>query len=424
MVTFDYTSAGLILTMAAMALFTGLISGAYPALLLSSYQPAKAFKGVRPPRKRGFTLRRALVVVQLALSVILVIGTGVVYTQLDFVRQSDVGYDRENVLMMRFNPQLGQTYDAFRSELKQHVGILGAARCSEPPTEVTFIMRGITWPGMESESGAAFAFLSIDADYLETMNISISKGRSFSEERLADTAQYMLNQKAVDVMQLESPIGHIFDQEDPNGTVIGVVEDFKHLPFTMEIEPMGLVYIPSFYRNLLVRLAPGDVSGAIEHLEQVWKQFAPDFPLEYRFLDEDFDSMYSVELRAGRTLACFVALALFISCLGLAGLASFAAEQRTREIGVRRVLGASISGVIAMMAREFVILTGVAVLIGWPIAYFAMDHWLEGFAYRTNISAGLFVMTGLAVLAIVLATVISQATRAARANPVETLRHE
>jgi len=225
-------------------------------------------------------------------------------------------------------------------------------------------------------------------------------------------------------MQLESPIGHIFDQEDPNGTVIGVVEDFKHLPFTMEIEPMGLAYYPPFLRRVVVRLAPGDIDGSIGHLEQVWRQFVPDFPLEYRFLDEDFDNMYHVEKRAGRALACFVALALFISCLGLAGLASFAAEQRTREIGVRRVLGASISSVITMMAREFVILTGVEVLIGWPIAYFAMDHWLEGFAYRTNMSAGLFVLTGVGVLVIVLATVISQATRAARANPIETLRHD
>lgn len=413
--------AGLLL----LALFTGLASGTYPALVLSAFKPAQALRDNldRPGRKASF--RKALVVLQVALSIMLIIAMGAIEKQLKFMRMRDPGFNKENVLFMRIPEGAAQNYETFRNELLTNPAIQGTARTLQLPGEMSAIFRGIRWEGMEAGESAALSFIPVDYDTLDLMEMTIAEGRNFSREFPSDESNYILNEKAVEVMGLEDPIGKPFSlDEDIPGTIIGVVKDFHSMPLNFGIEPAVLLMDPQYYAVALVKIRPGKQKEALGAIETAWDRFAPGFPCEYRHLDERFDLYYGAEILAGKILRYFVVIAVIISCLGLLGLSAFIAEQKTKEIGIRRTLGASVPQVVLLFVKQFLPWVLLANVLAWPAAYFGLRGWLNNYSYRTALGMPLFLMAAAAALVIAMITVSIQAVRAARADPIDSLRYE
>jgi putative ABC transport system permease protein len=416
---------GFVIGLTLIIAFTGLAAGLYPALVLSSFEPARALREGFRRRGRKASLRKTLVVIQFALSIMLLIGTGVIYSQLRYMQRTDLGFDQDNLLYLRMNDKVRDNYDAFRTELMRNPEVVGVARTFELPMEIWSITRGVRWEGKETPEGAAFGFAVVDYDALDLMRMKFVAGRNFSREFPSDDANLIFNEKAIEVMGMRDPVGKPFSlDKDSNGTIIGVVKNFHSLPLTYAIEPLVVVMDPNFYRLVLVKIRPGDAKAALGRIESAWTTFAPGFPFEYRFLDERFELNYAQEVRAGRIFGYFVMIAVFISCLGLLGLASFTAEQRTKEIGVRKTLGASTAVVVALLTKQFLKWVVLSNIIAWPVAYLAMRGWLSHFAYRTRIGVHIFVLSAALALAIALLTVSYQAIKAARTNPVDSLRYE
>jgi putative ABC transport system permease protein len=416
---------GFVLGLVLITAFTGLASGLYPALVMSSFEPARALREGFRRRGRKASLRKALVVTQFALSIMLLIGTGVIFSQLRYMQKTDLGFDQADMLYLRMNDKVRDNYDAFRTELMRNPEIVGVTRTFELPMEIWAITRGVTWEGKETPGGAAFGFAVVDYDTLDLMKMKFAAGRNFSREFPSDASNFIFNEKAIEVMGMRDPVGKPFKlSEVSKGTIIGVVKNFHSLPLTYAIEPVVIVMDPKFHRLVLVKIRPEGRKAALGRIEAAWKTFAPGFPFEYRFIDERFGLNYAQEVRAGRIFGYFVMIAIFISCLGLLGLASFTAEQKTKEIGVRKALGASTAGVVALLTRQFLRWVVLSNLIAWPVAYLAMRGWLNHFAYRTRVGLLVFVLSAALTLAIALLTVSYQAVKAARANPVDSLRYE
>jgi len=412
--------------LAAVALLTGILAGAYPALVLSSFQPALVLRGVRARRPAGTALRKVLVVLQFALAAVLIIGTGVIARQIRFLRRADPGYRSAGVAYLKMNDRIAESYEALRDRVRGIPDILGLARCSELPGEVWSITRGIRWDGSSSTEGAAFGFLSVDRDFLDLMGIELLQGRNFRGEAAAEQASVIVNQNAARLMSPSQALGRWLGRESKSAaTVIGVVRDFHSLPYQNAIEPVAIYLDPSSFGFILIRLRPGaDAAKAMSRVAAAWKATAPDFPFEYRFLDDRFGLQYRDELRAEKLFSSFVVLAVFISCLGLFGLASFTAERRTKEIGIRKILGASAVEVAALLIRDYMKWIALANLIAWPAAFLIMKSWLRQFAYRAEPGLTLFLAATALSLAIALLTVGFQSLKAARADPAISLRYE
>ncbi|MCJ7581300.1 MAG: ABC transporter permease, partial [Candidatus Aminicenantes bacterium] len=421
----DYSNFRLIVGLMIIAVFTGILSGSYPALFLSSFQPAKVLRGMSKGKNKN-SLRKLLVVIQFSLSIILLICTGIIYSQLKFIQRKDLGFKKENIVYVTLDGEMRDKYETVKTELLKQPEVMGVTKSSSLPTEIWSIMRGLTWEGKETEEGAAFSFASVDYDYFETLNMEMVQGRSFSKEFTSDSNNIIFNETAIKVMGMDSPVGKLFsfDEADEASTIIGVVKDFHFLPITYEIEPLIIVMDPDYDRYLLIKTNSENLISTISNIEKVWGGLFPEYPFEYHFLDEQFESTYQNEIRLGQILGYFVILTIFISCLGLFGLASFTAEQRTKEIGIRKVHGASIPNIVIILSKEFAKWVLLANIIAWPVAYFAMNKWLQNFAYKTEIGFWVFILSGSLALFIALFTVSSQAIRAATANPVDALKYE
>jgi predicted permease len=404
--------------------FTGLAAGVYPALVLSSFKPVQALRDGSDRLKRKASFRKTLVVVQVSLSIMLLISLGVIEKQLRYIRSRDLGFDKNGVLFMRMAGGLQKNYEAFRNELLQNPGVEAVARTFQPPGEMSAIVRGIRWEGMEAGESAAFGFIPVDYDTLDLLDMKVVQGRKFSREFPADDSTFILNEKAVDVMGLKDPIGKPFSLTFSTGTIVGVVKDFHSMPLNYGIEPVVLLLSPDYYNLVLVKIRPASRRGAISGVESAWKKFAPGFPFEYHFLDERFELYYGPEILAGKLFRYFALIAIFISCLGLLGLSAFMAEQKTKEIGIRKALGASVPRIVLLLTKQFLLWALLANIIAWPVAYFAMRNWLDNYPFRTSLGLPLFLLSAGAALLITMLTVSYQAVRAAKANPVDSLRYE
>jgi putative ABC transport system permease protein len=417
--------AKFLLGLVAIVTVSGVFSGIYPSIVLSSFEPAKALKGSKNRDLFGAYFRRGLVIIQFSLSIILMIATGIIYSQMKYIQNKDTGFDKENLVYLSLNQEFNQHYDNVKNELLQNPDILGVTRSSSLPSEIWSIVRGIVWEGKQTEEGAAFSFAAVDYDFFEMLDMKMADGRGFSKEFPSDSINYVFNEKAIKIMSMESPVGKRFAlNEDETGTIIGVVKDFHSLPLNYEIEPLMVLWAPDYYRYALVKISGNDIKNTIAYLEKTWNKFAPDYPFEYHFLDERFEKVYRDERCAEKLIGYFVILTVGISCLGLFGLALFTAEQRTKEIGVRKVLGATVSGIVRLLSKEFMILVVIANGVAFPIAYYVMNRWLSEFAYRTNIRIEVFLLAAFLSLSIALSTVIFQSLKAALANPVDSLRNE
>ncbi|MGA0556383.1 ABC transporter permease [Larkinella sp. VNQ87] len=417
---------------AALAGLMGIVSlltGLYPAFFLSSFRPAVVLKGLfNVPTGRNF--RQSLVVGQFVLAIVMVIGTTFVYKQLTYMQTAKLGFDQSQLLHVRLKGELRGKAWLFKKQVEQ---LPGVARASLTTGNLVDMMNSafIEWEGQAPKDEVLITNMNIDTDFLATTGMKISAGRNFSTRMSSDTSgvlgAYLINETAVKRMGWTpaSALGKRLKHWGQEGRVIGVVQDFHFRPLRIAIEPFIFRFQPSNpYFNLLIKTEPGAVSTTLSKIAALYKKLEPGNPISYGFVDQDLDAQYRAEHRVGRIILYFSVLTILIACLGLFGLATFTAEQRTKEIGIRKVLGASVAGIVALLSKDFLKLVLMALLIASPVAWYAVNEWLKNFAYKTDLSWWVFALAGLLAVAIALLTVSFQSIKAALMNPVKTLRSE
>ncbi|MBC8154490.1 MAG: ABC transporter permease [Bacteroidetes bacterium] len=407
-------------------LLTGLIAGSYPALYLSSFQPIKVLKGIMRTSRSATIPRRVLVGFQFTVSVMLIIGTVIVFRQIEYAKNRPVGYSRSGLIEIGMNaPELSEHYTALRNDLLNTGAVAGMSESSNSVTVQYGGTTDISWKGKKNDSKPLVMSNYVTHDYGKTVGWQVKEGRDFSRDFTTDSSSIIINEAAVKLMGFQRPIGEIVRQSGRDFKIVGIIKDMvKEDPF----KPVSPSFFAINYRNvntINLRLAPqASAHEALAKVEQVFKSYSPDSPFDYKFVDDQYAQKFGTEERIGTLAGFFASLAILISCLGLFGLASFMAEQRTKEIGIRKVLGASVFNVWALLSKEFVILVLVAFCLAAPIAYYILSGWLQNYQYRTELSWWMFALAGLGALAVTLLTVSYQSIKAALMDPVKSLRSE
>lgn len=417
--------AGFIIT----GLATAILAGIYPAFYLSSLKPVTVLKGETVSGKRNGRLRQVLVVVQFALSIFIALGAIFMYLQLKFMQEKDLGFDKENVICIPLNQNIRAQYYPLKKELLKEPLVLGVTAANHNPTMIGSNGGGATWQGKDPRQEVLIGQHIIDYDYLSTMKINLVSGRDFSRDYPADmgdtTGNFLVNEEVVRLMGGGDVVGKSFSFMGQKGIIVGVMKNFHYSGAQEPIEPMAFAVSDSrAFSNIVVRLAPGNLPATLKTVEKVWKEVIPDFPLEYSFIDQDYNNLYRTEIRMGLLLKYFTLVAVIIACLGLYGLSTYAASRRTREIGVRKVMGADTISVIFALSKEFLVLVIIAIVIAFPFGWYAVHEMLLEFAYRININWLVFGAIGLGALAVALITVSFQAYKASCVNPAIALKTE
>ena len=409
----------------------GIVSGIYPALFLSSFQPIKVLKGIIKVGDTNFSFRKVLVVAQFSISIILIISTAVVFQQLRYMQNKSLGFDREHIVTLNYDAGLNNTFDAFKTELLSNSFIKNAGRSSRIPTGRLLDEMGskINRGDSLAPTKADIKFVVTDADFIPTYGVKMIAGRNFSKDFSTDSGSFLINEAAVKALTIQSneeAIGKEFTYGQRKGQLIGVFNDFHFESMHQRILPL-VFFTPrtaNGYGIISIKIAGNNIAAALAHMEKTWEKFLPDSPFDYTFLDENFEKLYQAETKQGTIFTIFSFIAIFIACLGLFGLSAFAISQRIKEIGIRKVLGANVSTIVGLLSKDFLKLVAIAALIAFPVAWYAMNKWLQDFAYRINIPWWIFLAAGIIAAIIAFATISLQTIKAAISNPVNSLRTE
>ncbi|HEY2722682.1 MAG TPA: ABC transporter permease [Chitinophagaceae bacterium] len=417
---------GLLLTLVGIILLTGLISGSYPAIYLSGFKPISILKGKIQSSLAEVFSRKGLIVFQFTLSALLIVSVLVVYQQIHFIQTTNPGYNKDNVIRFNSEGKIQSSEDAFVADLKKIPGVVNASYTWHNMIGRNYGDYGLSWEGKDPNESDYFEGFGGGYDFIETMGIQMVQGRSFSRTYGNEDSNIILNETAVKLMHLKDPVGKNVKYFDRNRQIIGVAKDFHYESLHEAVKPCFIVMEGqgNIWDKIMVRIKGDDQGQTISAIQGLYDSYNPGFPFDYNFLDESYQKQYLTESRVGILSKYFAALAILISCLGLFGLAAFTAQKRQKEIGIRKVVGASANNIAIMLSKDFLRLTIIAVLIAFPLAWWAMNRWLQSFAYRIHISASVFVFAGFCVIFITLLTVSFQAIKAAIANPVKSLRME
>jgi putative ABC transport system permease protein len=426
-ISYPSMQPGFWISLTGLMLITGIIAGSYPALYLSSLQPARVLKGMARFTKGSILFRKGLTIFQFVLSIILIIATIVIYRQTRYTQNRHLGYNRENLIYVRIEGELSKinNYLRFKQEASTIPGVILVDRSSEEPHAMDFVERdAIDWQGKEKNSSVGFKPASVGFDFLKIMDMKIAYGRDFSRENATDSADaFMVNEEAVKEMGMKDPLGKWVSAWQKKGHIIGVLKDFNSQSLREPIKPIIIdVKEYEYFGVIIIRTQAGKTKDALAGLENLYKQINPNYPFVFEFVDTEYKKLYINEFIISKLSILFSVLAILISCMGLLGLVMFSAEQRIKEISVRKVLGASISQIITLFSKDFILLIIISFFIAGPLAWYAMNNWLGDFAYKIPLSWWIFVLAGLGAAGIALLTICFQAIKSANANPVNSLR--
>ncbi len=420
----DYSSPKFWMVAGCLIFFTGIISGSYPAFYLSSFQPVKVLKGKVHTGKSGSLPRKVLVTLQFGFSILLIIGTIIIYQQIQHVKSRDLGYQQENLITVEDTREISNNFKAIKAELMQSGVVSSVTRSNSAITQINS-NNFLGWPGKPEDLRVIFATISAEYDYTKTMGIKVLQGRDFSEDFKSDTSAIIINKAGLDLMNLKDPIGTQLDLWGGKRELIGVVDNVLMGSPYRPVGPMFIILNPGWINAITVRLEKtNDLPASLKKVEEIFKKYNPAYPFEYDFADVEFAKKFTTIDMTSRLATLFASLAIIITGLGLFGLAAFTAEQRTKEIGIRKVLGASVPGLVTLMSKDFSKLVIASFLLSAPLAWWLLNSYLERYPYRIEISWWVFPLTGIISLVFALIIVSTQALRAAQANPVNSLRNE
>ncbi|MDH5742823.1 MAG: ABC transporter permease [Candidatus Aminicenantes bacterium] len=417
---------GLLLCMLGIAFVTLIISGTYPAFYLSSFSPVKIMKSATSTKSGNSSLRKLLVVAQFTISIILIIATIVITKQMIYIKNKDLGFDKDHLVYHDLLGSLKTRFDTAKNELLRNPNINSVTTAQSLPNNASNSAGGLDWEGKPADVRGAMNFISVEKDYFDTVGIEFLEGETFTT--IPDNwllREFIINEKAIELMQIENPVGKSFKMWDRDpGRIIGIVKNVHNASLHQEIRPVFYVQFPYFYNYLIINMRNENIHNTIGFIQDVYRKINPNYPFELHFLDENIDRFYQTERQINRIITYFTMLAVFISCLGLFGLSLFMAEQRIKEIGIRKTLGATVSNIVGLMSKDFLLLVAVSNLISWPASYFIMNKWLQNFVYRIDMGLWIFALAAALALFIALVTISFQTIKAAVANPVDSLRYE
>ncbi len=422
-IALDFSQVGLWALLLGITLIAGVLAGSYPAFFLSRFQPIEIFNKINKQGKGSQWFRKGLVITQFAIATFLIIGTMVIYLQMSHIRHQNLGFQKENLIYLPVNGTLWEKYDVVKNELTQIPGVQSISASNGIVYSWGNNTSSVSWPGKDPESSILFQTIPVELDFLETIGAELADGRDFSEAFPSDSSNFLINERAAELMGLDNPVGERLEVQGEAGQVVGLVKNFRTNSLHIEQEPVILYYRP--WKNFIyARLNTDDIQATLSQIEKVITNHNPAYPFDFSFVDKEYEKLYRTEQRVGALSRLFAILSIFISCLGLFGLATFTAQQRTKEIGIRKVMGASVSQLSSLLSGEFLKLVIVGFVIAAPVSWWVMHDWLERFVSRIELSWWIFLVAAFLSVAIALLTISVQTIRAASINPVKALRYE